>query len=141
MFSDNRYDAGVPIYTQIMEHIKRRILTGSWEPGQRIPAVRELAVEFGVNPNTMQRALSELEREGLVFSERTAGRFITKDAKRIEETRRQAAEEIIDGFVWQMEQMGYTRAAIGEALARRMEESPDGGAKRRLQRERKEQSI
>lgn len=87
MFADNQFDSGAPIYTQIMNKIKLRILSGQWAAGERIPAVRELAVEFGVNPNTMQRSLSELERDGLLFSERTTGRYITRDAALIERTR------------------------------------------------------
>ena len=83
MYGDNRYDENVPIYLQIMDRMKRRILTGDWQPGDRIPAVRDLAMAYGVNPNTMQRALSELEREGLLFSERTTGRFITRNSELI----------------------------------------------------------
>lgn len=64
MFEENQYDSNIPIYLQIMEKIKRRIVSGEWKAGERIPAVRELAIAFGVNPNTMQRALSELERDG-----------------------------------------------------------------------------
>lgn len=122
MFSDNQFDAGIPIYAQIIVRIKRRILAGSWSPGQRIPAVRELAVEFGVNPNTMQRSLSELEREGLLFSERTAGRFITQDTSLIEEVRRQMAQEAVDAFVRQMDELGCSPAEISEALAWRLAE-------------------
>ena len=107
MFLDNQYDAGVPIYLQIMERIKQRILLGEWKSGERIQPVRELAVEFGVNPNTMQRSLSELERDGLLFSERTTGRYITRDAALIERTRRQMGEELMAAFVEQMEHMGY----------------------------------
>lgn len=107
MFADNQFDSGAPIYTQIMNKIKLRILSGQWAAGERIPAVRELAVEFGVNPNTMQRSLSELERDGLLFSERTTGRYITRDAALIERTRRQMGEELMAAFVEQMEHMGY----------------------------------
>ena len=70
------YDTNVPIYLQLIEKIQRMIVTGEWRAGERIPAVRELALAFGVNPNTMQRALAELERDGLLFSERTTGRYI-----------------------------------------------------------------
>ena len=121
MFLDNQYDPGIPIYTQIMRRIQRRILTGEWGPGARVPAVRDLAVEFGVNPNTMQRALSELEREGLLFSERTSGRFITRDAALIEETRRKMAEEASEAFLKEMKELGYTKAALRRAL----DERPD----------------
>ena len=107
MFADNQFDSGAPIYTQIMNKIKLRILSVQWATGERIPAVRELAVEFWVNPNTMQRSLSELELDGLLFSERTTGRYITRDAALIERTRRQMGEELMAAFVEQMEHMGY----------------------------------
>ena len=122
MFSDNQYDPGIPIYTQIITKIKLRILTGEWLPGERIPAVRELAMEFGVNPNTMQRSLSELERDGFLFSERTAGRFITRDAALIDEARRQMAKQVIAAFIRQMEQRGYSRRDIADALAAQLTE-------------------
>ena len=73
------FDGNAPIYTQLVDQIKLGIVSGEWIPGQRVPAVRELAVEAGVNPNTMQRALQELERQGLMFSQRTSGRFVTED--------------------------------------------------------------
>ena len=116
MFSDDQYNGSIPIYIQIINKIKMRILTGGWSPRERIPAVRELAVEFGVNPNTMQRSLSELEREGLLYSERTAGRFITKDKQLIEQMRNQMANEAIEAFIAQMEQMGYNRGDIIQLL-------------------------
>ena len=125
MFADNQFDSGAPIYTQIMNKIKLRILSGQWAAGERIPAVRELAVEFGVNPNTMQRALSELERDGLLFSERTAGRFITGDSGLIRETRERMADELIQRFLIQMEQLGYSGDEVQERLARRS--APESG--------------
>lgn len=125
MFSDNQYDPGVPIYTQIITKIKLRILTGEWKPGDRVPAVRELAMEFGVNPNTMQRSLAELERDGLLFSERTAGRFITQDVALIDDARRQMARQAISAFIRQMEQMGYARRDIAGALAAQLIEGEE----------------
>ena len=77
------FDSKMPIYLQIMDEIKRWIVTDVYQPSQKIPSVRELAVEFGVNPNTVQRALSELERSGLVASERTSGRFICNDTEKL----------------------------------------------------------
>ena len=73
------FKEGVPIYTQLMEQIKAHIAGGTFQPGEQIPPVRELALDAGVNPNTMQRALAELEREGLLYSVRTSGRFVTED--------------------------------------------------------------
>jgi len=74
-----------PIYTQIMERLKAAIANGVYAAGQKMPAVRELAVQCRVNPNTMQRALAKLEDEGFLYSERTAGRFVTRDAAKIAE--------------------------------------------------------
>ena len=89
-FSDNR-----PIYAQIIEHIKRETVSGGLAPGDRLPSVRELATDAGVNPNTMQRALSELERTGLVYSQRTSGRFITENTDLIAAMKADLANEII----------------------------------------------
>ena len=111
-----RYDPGIPIYLQIIQKIKLRIVRGEWPPGDRVPGVRELAAVFEVNPNTMQRALSELERDGLLYSERTAGRFVTRDAGEIERTRSRMAQEIAAVFLEQMETMGYSRQEIAQLL-------------------------
>ena len=72
-----------PIYTQLTQRLTQAIVAGEFRPGERLPSVRELAVEAGVNPNTVQRALADLERDGLVFSQRTAGRFVTGEVSRI----------------------------------------------------------
>ena len=77
------FDASRPIWLQLREEFTRRIVTGRWQLGQQIPGVRELAVELRVNPNTVQRTLAELERDGLCRSERAVGRFVTDDAERI----------------------------------------------------------
>ena len=74
-----------PIYLQLMERIQQDIVSGIYKPGDRLPSVRDLAVEAAVNPNTMQKALSELERSGLVYSQRTSGRFITEDTQLLDE--------------------------------------------------------
>lgn len=98
-----------PIYTQLYEQLTLAIVSGAYAPGARLPAVRELAVDAGVNPNTVQRALSELERSGLVFSQRTAGRFVTEDAARIEQERQRLAEERARDFLTAMGRLGYNR--------------------------------
>ena len=76
---DKALNENLPIYMQIMDRIRAAIVSGELRPGAKVATVRELAEDFGVNPNTMQRALSELEREGLLISERTSGRFVTHD--------------------------------------------------------------
>ena len=104
-----KFDGNAPIYTQLVDQMKLGIVSGEWIPGQRIPAVRELAVDAGVNPNTMQRALQELERQGLMFSQRTSGRFVTEDREMIEDAKRTLANRHISAFIRQMQALGYTR--------------------------------
>ena len=111
------YSAYAPIYLQIMQDIKKAIVSGSWPPGGRIPPVRELALQYQVNPNTMQRALAELEREGLLYTERTAGRFVTGDTDRIAALRRETADRLLDGLFRQLSSMGYTREEIRRLMA------------------------
>lgn len=112
-----RFHSDAPIYAQLVEGITLRIVTGIYPPGERLPAVRELAVEAGVNPNTMQRALSELERENLVFSQRTSGRFVTEDREMIEEAKKTIADQRIRTFLKAMDQLGYSREEILTLIA------------------------
>ena len=107
-----KFDGNAPIYTQLVDQMKLGIVSGEWIPGQRIPAVRELAVDAGVNPNTMQRALQELGRQGLMFSQRTSGRFVTEDREMIEDAKRTLANRHISAFIRQMQALGYTRQEI-----------------------------
>lgn len=103
-----RLDSERPIYQQLIEHVTAGIISGTYQPGGRLPSVRELASEAAVNPNTMQKALSELEREGLVMSRRTSGRFITEDEDLISNKKRDLARGEIENFVRKMEAMGIT---------------------------------
>ena len=105
-----KFDNQKPIYAQIVDVIRLRIITGRYEPGSRLPSVRELAGEASVNPNTMQKALTELERTGLVYSQRTSGRFITEDAKMIEELKNNLAQEQIKAFLEHMSKLGYKKS-------------------------------
>lgn len=97
-----------PIYVQLMETITAAIASGTLTAGSRLPSVREMAAQAGVNPNTMQRALSELEREGLLYSQRTAGRFVTDQGDRITQKRKELAMQQIRIFLSSMKEMGYT---------------------------------
>lgn len=101
-----------PIYLQIMDEIKMSIISGERKAGDKIAPVRELAQEFGVNPNTMQRALAELEREKLLYTERTSGRYITTDGRLIMGLRDILAHEELKRFLSYMEQIGYTKTEI-----------------------------
>ena len=101
-----------PIYAQLVEQLQMRIITGTYPPGERLPSVRELANEAAVNPNTMQRALAELEKQALVFSQRTSGRFVTEDAAVIQTLRQQLAREKIRAFLREMEKLGFSKQDI-----------------------------
>lgn len=101
-----------PVYKQLIEQIQLRIVSGLLGPGERLPSVRELASEAAVNPNTMQKALSELERTGLLYSQRTAGRFITEDKEMINEVKQHLAVTEIEGFLEKMEKLGFTKKEI-----------------------------
>ena len=92
-----------PIFLQIVEIIQLDIISGKYSPGDKLPSVRDLAFEASVNPNTMQRALSELERSGLVYSQRTSGRFITEEVAMIEELKSALAQNKIREFLKSMQ--------------------------------------
>ncbi len=97
----------IPIYTQLIAQIQQKIVSGALLPGERLPSVRDLASEAGVNPNTMQRALMEMEREELVYSQRTAGRFVTEDSERICKLRESLARNQVKDFLEGMYQLGF----------------------------------
>lgn len=101
-----------PIYLQLMERIQRDIIAGVYQPGDKLPSVRDLALEAAVNPNTMQKALSELERSGLVYSQRTSGRFITEDTEMLTQMKKELATEHIQEFFQKMEQLDFSRAEL-----------------------------
>lgn len=101
-----------PIYLQLMERIQRDIIAGVYQPGDKLPSVRDLALEAAVNPNTMQKALSELERSGLVYSQRTSGRFITEDTEMLTQMKKELATEHIQEFFQKMEQLGFSPAEL-----------------------------
>lgn len=109
-----------PIYLQLMEKIQQDIIAGIYKPGDKLPSVRDLALDAAVNPNTMQKALSELERSGLVYSQRTSGRFITEDEKMLKQMKTQLASEHIKDFFEKMRQLGFqeeeTLLLIQEAI-------------------------
>ncbi len=97
-----------PIYIQLQDYIKLGIISGRYLPGDKLPSVRDLAEEAAVNPNTMQKALAELERLGMVYTQRTSGRFITEDVKMIKELKRSIAKEHITQFFEAMKKIGFS---------------------------------
>ncbi len=116
-----------PFYQQLMDILTEHIASGRLKPGNKVPPVRELAAEAGVNPNTMQRALAELEREGLLYTNRTSGRYVTEDSEMIRKVREMIAEDRISEFLTGMVQLGFESTEILELLERKIkEESEDG---------------
>ena len=98
--------ADSPIYLQLVEHLKADIISGLYGPGEKIPSVRELAALAGVNPNTMQRALSELERDGLLYSERTSGRYVSENPDLIRDTKASQARDLTAEYINKMRTLG-----------------------------------
>lgn len=107
-----QFNSDRPIYAQLVEQIELAIATGAYLPGARLPGVRELAAEAGVNPNTMQRALAQLETMGLLFTQRTNGRFVTEDTVLVSQLRQQLAQNITKEYLQKMLALGYTQLEI-----------------------------
>mgnify|MGYP000805099947 FL=1 len=119
---DWNFNNDMPIYTQLVDKIKLSIVSGQLAPGDKLNTVRELAAEAKVNPNTMQRAFQELERGGLVFSQRNSGRFVTEDVEAIMTAKKALAQQYIQSFIKNMEQLGYTDEEILGLLREEKEE-------------------
>ena len=105
-------DSDRPIYAQIVEIIQMQIVSGYYQPGDKLPSVRELAAQASVNPNTMQKAFAELERSGLILTQRAAGRTVTEDKEMIASIKLNLAKEQVENFVTQMKKLGFTREEI-----------------------------
>ena len=103
----------LPIYAQLMDTLKRRIITGRYLPGEKLPSVRELAAEAGINPNTVQRAFSELEREGLIYTQRATGKYVTENADEIKSARQELARTQVAEFLSTMQSLGYS---VGDVI-------------------------
>ena len=118
-----------PIYQQLMDRLTEQIVSGQLGPGDKVPPVRELAAEAGVNPNTMQRALADLEREGLMYTNRTSGRYVTEDKEMIQKIREQIAGDRITEFLAGMSQLGFSEQEVYNLLKKRHEEGNEDGTK------------
>lgn len=105
---DYIFDNERPIYVQLVEKIRLEIISGKLKPGERILSVRELAITARVNPNTMQKALSELEDEGLIYTQRTNGKFVTENKELIEKIKKELAEEKVNNYLKDMKNIGIT---------------------------------
>lgn len=107
-----------PIYLQFMAEIKQKILAGIMAPGEKLPSVRDLAMDEGVNPNTAQKALTQLEAEGLIYTNRTSGRFVTEDAALIRTVRQEFARNSTNDYLDRMEEIGYEEQEIPDLVVK-----------------------
>lgn len=106
------FDNDRPIYIQLVEQLKIFIVTGEYKSGEKIPSVRDLALETKVNPNTMQKALLELESIGVIYTQRTSGKYVTEDKNLIEKLRKDIAKQNLYSFVDVMKKLGYKKEEI-----------------------------
>ena len=113
------FDSSAPIWRQLMDEFARRIVAGIWAPGTKLPGVRDLAADLGVNPNTAQRALAELERTGLCRSERTAGRYVTDDPGTIDAARTELMCSAADAFIAQARGLGMQQGNATALIVKR----------------------
>jgi DNA-binding transcriptional regulator YhcF (GntR family) len=113
---------GIPIYTQIIDEMTMGIASGAYKPGDKLPSVRDMAMEAGVNPNTMQRALAELERRGLVYSERTSGRFVTKEESVLMDLHEELAKKYFEEFAAKLRKIGMDDSEIKSSVSKWMKD-------------------
>lgn len=104
------FDNNIPIYIQLLEYIKIYIISGTFKCGEKLPSVRDFALTFKVNPNTMQKALAELESDGLIYTERTNGKYVTKDSKVIEKLKDEYALTLAKSYFEGMKRIGLGKA-------------------------------
>jgi DNA-binding transcriptional regulator YhcF (GntR family) len=121
-----KFDNNIPIYIQISNIIKLQIVTKQLKSGDKLPTVRDLAETAGVNPNTVQRALSDLEAEGFVYSVRTTGRFVTDNVELIQKTRVELAQQELDSFVTNMLDLGFEKIDLVAQLEEFLKGEPYG---------------
>lgn len=128
MTAHSAFNENMPIYIQIMDLIKQRICAGQMGMGDKLPSVRDMAVELRVNPNTIQRAYQELEREGMVFTQRGMGTFVTEDKDRIGSVRNELAGRLVQQFVDGMASLGFQEQQILYHVKSYLEHQPTTGA-------------
>ena len=124
---DWKFRNDIPIYSQLIEQIELRIVSGVYAPGERLQSVRDMSMEAGVNPNTMQRALQELERQGMVYSQRTAGRFVTEDSAIIAAAKKALAKKHIEDYIQSMAKIGFSGEEMIAVLAESVKEEKANG--------------
>jgi len=119
---DFNFEMDRPIYIQLVEQLKSYIILGKLQPGSRIPSVREFAMQAKVNPNTMQKALMELEEDGLIYTERTNGKFVTENKELIEKVKKDLANQITSKYIESMKNLGISKQEITKYIEEMKEE-------------------
>ena len=119
-------DSNRSIYSQLVEVILRRIVTGVYPAGSRLDSVRDLASEAGVNPNTMQRALMELERTGMITTQRTSGKYVTDNQEMIDKVREDMARNAVTKLIAEMRTLGFEQEDVIEIIRRNSDERDNG---------------
>lgn len=115
---NHMFSLNIPLYIQLIDVLKRKIVSGEWEPGVRIPSVRDLAQAYSVTPNTIQRALMELERDDILFTKRTSGKFVTDAPERLSTLRKQIMTEIVDRTITTLLEYGFAPEEIITSVER-----------------------
>lgn len=119
------FDDNYPIYIQIMNLIKNKMVSGEITGGDKLPSVREYSKELKVNPNTIQRSYQELEREGLIFTQRGMGTFVTEDIEIIQRLKKSMAENIVDNFLMEMKRIGFNSKEILKIISERIKKEEE----------------
>jgi len=114
---DTEFNDKTPIYLQIMDLIKMDIVTGKLKSLDKLPSVREMAINLRVNPNTLQRSYQELERLGIVFTQRGTGTFVGEGKNMVDDLKKEMAKEVIDSFILRMKSLGFTTNEIIESVS------------------------
>ncbi|MDW7685059.1 MAG: GntR family transcriptional regulator [Bacillota bacterium] len=115
------FESDRPIYLQLIEQIELMIFSGEYPPGSKLPSVRDIAKEAAVNPNTMQRALTKLEEDGLIITHRTSGRFITEDENMINKARIRLAEAQTVAFIENLQKLGFDKTEALSLITKMLE--------------------
>jgi GntR family transcriptional regulator len=120
-----KFDENLPIYIQIMDYIKKKVIIGEIKEGDKLPSVRELSSELKVNPNTISRVYQELERDGLTYTQRGMGTFITEDKDVLFSLKKTIAKDIVSKFIYQIRELHFDKEEILTLLEEEMKEGED----------------
>ncbi len=117
-----KFNEKSPIYIQIINEIKKDIVSEKLKPGDKLPSVREMSAKLKVNPNTLQRVYQELERENVTYTQRGTGTFVKEDIGMIKNLKREMSKEIIENFIHGMKNLGFTKEEIIDIVEENIEE-------------------